>query len=420
MFTAQQDIEMGKMLTAEAESMLWFSTDQWSHGYINALGDQLSAHAPGYQFPYEFRIVDDDRINSWALPGGLIYVTKGLVLAAESEPELAGLLAHQIAHVALRHGTQQVTQAWGTPSSGSARVSVPTVMSQLNINFDSGGIPLKFSAEEERQADLIGAQILYDARFDPRQMPLFFQKIGNEPVNLQSEFFDRHPGVTNRTVRVRRELQAMGGLRTNLRGDSPDLHKTQDNLRAETSGFIRDDDSRGSRTPELPSSRMLSYRGNDFDFQYPDNWDVSEDGVVLTVAPYEGIVSGSLAYGMSMGTFDPLDSSTGQTQLNVPGASQRGTSLSRATEELIADLRRSNPNMRVIRNTERRRVDGANAMITELSNDSPVGSLETDWMVTVLRPDGRLNYFVGVAPERDFSRYLPTFQRIIDSVRFYD
>jgi hypothetical protein len=84
---------------------------------------------------------------------------------------------------------------------------------------------------------------------------------------------------------------------------------------------------------------------------------------------------------------------------------------------LIDDLRESNPNMRVMRTTTRR-VDGESALITELSNDSPIGGRETDWLVTVLRSDGILHYFVGVAPQREFSRFLPAFDRIVTSVRF--
>src|SRR5689334_22016087 len=96
LFTTQQDIEMGRQLAGEVDNRMPIVTDKWSNGYISALGSQLVSHAPGYRYPYQFKIVDDDAVNSFVLPGGFIYVTTGLIQAAPSEPQLAGLLAHQI------------------------------------------------------------------------------------------------------------------------------------------------------------------------------------------------------------------------------------------------------------------------------------------------------------------------------------
>ena len=165
---------------------------------------------------------------------------------------------------------------------------------------------------------------------------------------------------------------------------------------------------------------MVLFTGRDVEFRHPDNWVVSEEGNSIFVAPDGGFISGSLAYGMTIATFDPQDTrSFGRNSFSVPGA-QANTTLVNATDQLLDHLRQSNPNMRVVRDTERRRVDGSQAMVVELTNDSPNGGVETDWLVTVLRPDGLLYYFVGVAPRQEFSRYMPTFEQIINSVRFYD
>ena len=423
LFTPQQDVEMGRALMQEVASSENLSRDGYSNGYISALGRQLAIHAPGYKYPYEFRILNDDRIDSFALPGGFIYVTRGLIEAAPNEPQLAGVLAHQIAHVVMRHGTQQVSKEYqaSVPSAAQGRVPVSTAMNRLDVFFDDPSIQ-KYSPEFERQADLIGAQLLHDARFDARQMPVMFQRLQAEPANLTADLFNNHPGVNNRADRIRRELQNLGGVPRNLRGDSPDLHKAQDRLRVEAASNPSDDFDDNIQIGDVdpPSTQMVTYRGRDLEFRYPENWRVSEEGSAISVAPDNGFVDGSLAYGVTISTFDPEDSNLfGQFGLN-PGSSRTDdTTLSRATDQLIEDLQRSNPNMREVR-TSTRRVDGEAALVTELSNDSPLGGRETDWLVTVLRPDGLLHYLIGVAPQSEFSRYAPTFDRMVTSIRFYD
>jgi beta-barrel assembly-enhancing protease len=420
LFTTQQDIEMGRELAGEVESQSLVVSDRWSNGYITALGTQLVDHAPGYQYPYQFKILNDDAVNSYALPGGFIYLTTGLIDAAPTEPQLAGVLAHQIAHVVLRHGTQEVSRAYNAeaPNAATGRVSVAETMNRLDIAFDPDSIVLKNSPEDERQADLLATQILYDTKFDPQQMPVFFQTLQNEPTNSTAEFFRNHPAASNRAARVRREVLNMGGLPRNLRGDSPDLRKTQDRLRNESNASTRDNNT--DVGGNLPSSRMVTYRGRDIEFRYPENWRVSEGGDSITVAPHNGFVSDSLAYGMTIATFEPQGSSFGQGLNSPDNVNNRTTTLSRATDQLVADLRLSNPNMRVVRRNDQRRVDGQAALVTELTNDSPVGGRETDWLVTVLRPDGLLRYFVGVAPQHEFTQYAPTFDKMVSSVRFDD
>jgi len=422
LFSTGQDVELGRALVQKANSSLIFSENQYAHGYINALGNQLSIHAPGYKYPYEFRIFTDPAINSMALPGGVIYVSSGLVLAAQTEPQLATVLAHQIAHVAARHGTQQVSSAY-TGATNTARlrgVSVPDVMARLDLGLNSDSVVLKYSPEAERQADVIAAQILYDARFDPKQLPITFQRLNNQPLSLSQEFFDNHPAPSNRAVVVRTELQNLGRLPAVLRGDSPDLKTAQRNLRNEEISSLEPiSDGRDNSVPSA-STRMVLYRGRDFEFRYPDNWRITEEGDTVTIAPDGGMIGGSLSYGMTISTFQPQNwGFFGRNSFALP--SQRSTditTLSTATDQLIDELRLSNRNIRVVR-TDQRRVNGEPALMTELSNDSATGGREVDRLFTVLRTNGLLYYFLGVAPQRDANRYDPVFDQIISSVRFY-
>jgi len=417
LFTNQQDIEMGRALSQDAAAAFIFSEDAATRGYVRTLGNELASRAPGFRYPYQFDVFVDPEISSIALPGGYIYVSSGLVLATQNEPQLASVLAHQIAHVAARHGTQQVSTRYArltTPRSG--RVSVSDAISRLNITIDPDSPVSVYSSQAEQQADAIATQILYGSRFDPRQIPIAFQRLANQR-DVSRDFVANHPTQPNRTAAIRRELQRQGPLLSSWRGTSAAFQTAQQFLRNESPIGLASRDADG---PVLPSARMTTYRGRDFDIQYPDNWRVNETTSSAMLAPDGGIVNNSLAYGMMMDTFQPRQSfGPGRNSFSVPGgAAATSTTVSIATDELISELRRSNPNMRVIRRTPSR-VDGFEAMTVELNNDSPIGGIEVNSLTAILHTDGLLYYFLGVAPQSQYSRYSSTFDRMIQSIRLY-
>jgi len=428
LFTTQQDIEMGRSLADDAERSLPLLDQHNPNTYIDALGRQLIAHAPGARYPYQFKIVNDDTVNAWALPGGFIYVTSGMIQAAQNEPQLAGALAHQIGHVVLRHPTAQVSTAYAeqVPNANATRgrVSVSDAMNRLNIIFEPNAVPLKFTREQERQAFVVATQILYDANFDPQTMNQFFQRISSDHSNRTSDFFTAHPDLNNRAATVRTETRNIGPLPRNLRGDSPDFHSVKDRLASlDTNSWpgISDRNQSTANRPDVPSSRTILFSGRDMEFRYPENWRVSDFGDSITVSPDGGYVSSSLAYGMTIATYEPQNRGySGRNSFSTQGSRTNTSTLSNATNELIDHLQQSNPNLRVVRNVGRRTVDGTQAMVVELTNDSPLGEIETDWLVIVLRPNGMLRYFVGVAPQGEFNRYQPAFNNIVTSVQFLD
>ena len=205
-FTTQQDIEMGRALARNAESVLRLSDDVTARNYVRTLGSELAARAPGYRYPYEFRVFSDSDIRSMALPGGIIYVSSGLVADSESEPQLAAVLAHQIAHVAARHGTQQVSAEYSRLGR-AGRNSVDDAIARLNLTTESDSIVNRYNSQAEREADTIATQIMYDARFDPRQIPIAFQHLMDQQRSGLRDFAFNHPTQPNRTALIRRELQ---------------------------------------------------------------------------------------------------------------------------------------------------------------------------------------------------------------------
>jgi len=142
------------------------------------------------------------------------------------------------------------------------------------------------------------------------------------------------------------------------------------------------------------------------EFRYPDNWHEYTEGNTVTIAPDAGTINGALTWGLLVSPFQPKQHAQGTISLDD------------STDELLNDLQRNNSAMRITRKRESIRVGGQPGYVTELSNDSPAGGRETDWIVTTITPDGKVYYFVGVAPQNDFGTYSLSFQDVIDSVRF--
>jgi predicted Zn-dependent protease len=222
MFSPRQDVEVGQEVARDAERQLPMLNNPRVDQYVNALGRRLAAQAPGERYPYRFKVVNDRAINAFALPGGPVYINRGLIAAADSEAQLAGVIAHEVAHVALRHGTNQASKAAAAqvPLALLGRIvgndSTRDMLLQLGAGFAANSILLKYSRTAESQADILGTQILYDAGYDPRAMAQFFQKLQGGGV----EFFSNHPSPDNRVARVNQEVNALGGAPRRAAGDS--------------------------------------------------------------------------------------------------------------------------------------------------------------------------------------------------------
>lgn len=229
-FSPRQDVQIGHEVSAEAERELPLLGNPRVDAYLNVLGQRLAAYVPGHKFPYQFKGVNDAAINAFALPGGVIYINRGLIEAADNEAQLAGVVAHEISHVALRHGTNQLTKAlaWRAPlmllggligDSGS----LTGQLAQLGLAVGFTAIFLKYSRTAESQADVLATQLLFDAGYEPRQMAAFFEKIERgEGSSGVVEFFSDHPNPGNRVKRVEEEIARLGG-RSGPKKDSGDF-----------------------------------------------------------------------------------------------------------------------------------------------------------------------------------------------------
>ena len=421
MFSVQQDISVGKQNAVQAERLLPLCNAPKVDAYLTELGMKLVAHLDthGAQYPWEFHCVNDRSINAFALPGGYVFVNRGAIEVADNEAQLAGVMAHEISHVALRHGTNQASKAELTQGGlgivgGLFGGGVSGALMQQLGAFAAGGVLLRYSRTAETQADISGTQVLYDSGYDPRAMAQFFEKLEAESKGKNPpEFFSDHPSPDHRVERVDQEIEKLGGTPPNARRDSQEFEAAKREVM--NLPIVKKPAPGGAATggtiskPQAPSSNYLAYQASGYTLKVPDNWKKHGDENNLAFAPDGGVGSdssghGALAYGLTLGT-SPLQNA------------EAATALDSATQQLISGLQQSNPNMKVTRQPARVRLNGQPALSTYLSNDSPAGGEETDWIITVVRPAG-LVYFVCTAPTAEFHEYNKAFGDILDSVRF--
>jgi len=424
-FTPAQDIELGQEAAKEVEKEYPLVNDTQLNNYISSLGQRLARYAPGERFPYNFHVVQNKDLNAFALPGGPIYIHTAIITAAENESQLAGVLAHEISHVALRHSTNQASKSMlaraplailgGLLGSGS----LAGTLAQLGIAFGINSAFLKFSRDAERQADQQGAQILYDAGYDPRQMAKFFETLEKEYGSGGAEFFASHPNPGNRQRDIAQLISELGPSRSFSVDDAEfeQMRRRAQNLRDVEPGTRRPGSST-TRTeparPGLPSTRLRNLDVNWVRLGYPDDWEAyGEDTSTLTLVPPEGIVQvgpnsmPAVAYGALVSTFEPYREPNRRLTLQI------------ATDQLIRELQRSNPNLRVTnRGRTFRHSSGQEVFSVMAAGDSPLaGESEINWIVTSFRPEG-LWYVAFIAPQSDFQAWQPAFQRMLNSVRF--
>src|SRR5216684_8267249 len=183
MFSAQEEVQAGQQAASQVSHKLPLLPDSDPiTRYVQHLGAQLASHAPGEKWPYSFHVVNQKEINAFALPGGPVYVNLGTIQAADNEAELAGVMAHEISHVVQRHGTRQATKQMAAQLplailGGLMGRGALSQAAQLGISFGVGSYFLKNSRQAEREADLLGTDIMYDSGFDPHAMSQFFTKL---------------------------------------------------------------------------------------------------------------------------------------------------------------------------------------------------------------------------------------------------
>jgi predicted Zn-dependent protease len=216
LYSLEHEIAIGKQAAQEVERSAKLITDPVVTEYVNRVGQNLVRNSDA-KVPFTIKVIDSDEVNAFALPGGFFYVNSGLILAADEEAELAGVMGHEIGHVAARHYTRSVTKGtilqWATIPLillGPGGWGGYGLYQGLNLAIPMGF--LKFSRDQEREADYLGLQYMYKAGYDPNAFVSFFEKLQAQerrrPGSIPKIFSD-HPPTPERVQKAQEEIQTI-------------------------------------------------------------------------------------------------------------------------------------------------------------------------------------------------------------------
>ncbi|HEX8144732.1 MAG TPA: M48 family metallopeptidase [Pyrinomonadaceae bacterium] len=431
-YSVSDDVKLGQQAAAEAERQLPIMRDEEVTSYVEQVGQRLVSAIPRQfqhpEFRYYFRVINARDINAFALPGGPMYVNRGMIEAARNEGEMAGVMAHELSHVALRHGTAQATKAGSfkaqAPAIGGAILgailggTVGGAVAQAG-QIGSAAFITKYSREYETEADILGAQIMANAGYDPRDLANMFRTIERQGGGGGGGFLSSHPSPARRYERINQEA-AMLRVEGRGSGDSADFRRIQARLRGQGRAPSMEEIARsGQQYPQgegagyggnigrvsYPSTRYRTYTGgNLFRLSYPDNWRELPGNNSVWFAPEGGYGQNTFTHGVNVGI-----------------AQSQGGNLRQATDAFINQLAQGSRSLRQQSGYQRGTIDRHTALAATLSNiNEATGQAEIVSVYTTLLRDGTLFYVIAVAPQNDYRSFQGAFNRVLGSIQLGD
>jgi Zn-dependent protease with chaperone function len=431
-YTVAEDVKLGREAAAQAKKELPMLNDGRVDDYVERIGRTLAqAVPPEFQqpeFQYTFDVVNQKDINAFALPGGPMFLNRGMIEAARSEGEVAGVMAHEMSHVALRHGTAQASSGQGAQIGGilgqiAGAIIGGTAGSIISTGSQvaAGAYITKYSRAYESQADLLGAQMLARAGYDPREMANMFKTLAEEGGSRGPEWLSSHPDPGNRYNAIVKEAST---LRVQGNANTGQFQEIKSRLAGMSPAYTAEQIAKGQaksspttvatrapiNVPPPSNSFRTSQPLNFMRLSLPSNWqEVSGGNDGVTYAPEGGYIesgdNSAFTHGFQVGV------------TNVRGSGN----LQRDTEGLIQAFAKGNPQLRASGNYARDRISGRNAIRTMLSNVSEVtGQREIVSLTTTQLADGRVLYLIGVSPQNEANAYENAFQRVRQSIQLAD
>ena len=212
LISVDEEKQLGEKFAVEIEKQHKVVNDPEVQSFIDGVGKRLLTGVREVDFPYTFKVVQDDSINAFAIPGGHTYVNTGLLKAADSETELAAVMAHEINHVVARHSTRQMTQQYGYALIASILLGNQGELSKLAADMFGKAGTLYYSREMESQADYLGVETMYKAGYNPQGMVTFFKKLetaGQSEPGKISKYFSTHPATQERITSIQEEISKL-------------------------------------------------------------------------------------------------------------------------------------------------------------------------------------------------------------------
>ena len=430
-YTPEQDVELGRKAAAEVRQTYPIIKDDAISSYLAKLGDRLVAVAPPELnqkvYEYSFTPVNLKEINAFALPGGPMFVQRGMFDAAASEGEVVGVMAHELSHVLLRHGTANATKAenpWlqlgqiagalGGAVVGGAAGSAIAQGSQFGL----GTVLLRYSRDFEKQADILGSQLMAKAGYDPRALAHMFETIAAESKgNRDPQWMSSHPDPGNRTAYITKEAESLTlGPAADTSGFDTIKSKfaalpapTKPNARNAPANAANGAAAVGTpgEPVSAPTGQLRNVNGGVFQASVPDEWTALKGNRSIRFVPKNG-------YGELKGQ----TVFTHGVEFGLVRPSSRD--LREATNLWLNGIHESNPELRKTAEQRMFQISQRSAIETPLANASPLGGDELVNVYTTFLVDGSLFYFLTVVPEADAQKLQPAFRQIEQSIRLTD
>ena len=437
-YTPEQDVKIGLEAADEVRQQYPIIKDERITRYLTMIGDRLVAAAPAELkkpvYQYSFTPVNLKEINAFALPGGPMFVHRGMFTAAAVEAEVVGVMAHELSHVLLRHGTAnaskaqnpwlQIGQLAGQIGGAMVGGAAGSAIAQ-GAQFGLGTLLLKYSRDFEKQADLLGAQIMARAGYDPRALAHMFETIEKESKSSGGggsgpQFMSSHPNPGNRSIYINKEAEALTIASAADDREFTPIKTTFASLQApltmaelakrktEPAGNA----ARSVGTPGQPVPRpSAEYRaisgGKIFQAEVPSNWTPMNTSNAIRVVPENG--------------FGELNGQTVFSHGIEFGIAQAGTrDLREATITWLKAVAQNNPELKLAGEQQAMKISQRGAIGTPLVNPSPLGGVERIGLYTSFLVDGTLFYYLTVVPEKDAAAFQEVFRRIGESIRLTD
>jgi Zn-dependent protease with chaperone function len=442
-----QQVQLGQQAKAEVYKQMPVLPDSSPvTQYVQQLGKKLEAGIPSDKsWPYEFHVIPEKDINAFAIPGGPIFVNLGTIQAADNEAQLAGVIAHEMTHVYMQHSIKQMSKqsmAQGVLGVLGAVLGNGTAgnLAKIGMQVGAGAIFMKYSREDEAQADAGGAIIMYKAGYNPKAMADFFQKLEQQGGSGGPQFLSDHPNPGNRVEAVTKEIQSWPPKNFTSNDQALAQAKQQTNgVKIYTAQEIADGAKQGTwakqnqqsgATPaNLPTSsqgsadlakldpQQIKPSGNfkplqhpAFTIQYPDNWQTSGDpNSSITIAPQACIGQAALACGAVISGMQPQNGGS--------------VSVDDATQQLVQGMEQSNPGLKANGSPQNIQVNGVQGRAVDLTGTSPVQQngkavAERDRLVVVPSQQGNsLVTLVFVSPDNAQSQLQAAYQKMLQSLQ---
>jgi beta-barrel assembly-enhancing protease len=423
-----KDIELGRQYSAEAEKVFPVLNDAESTRYVQNIGIRLANSIPReYQHPefrYEFKILNCNDINAFAIAGGHLYVCRGMIEGARNEGEMVGVMAHEIMHAALRHTTQQ------GPGLGTQLGAIGAALGGLILGSpdlaQAGyiGVMSPHSRKSEKEADLTGARVMANAGYDPHDLANMFKTIEQQSEgNRPPQWLSSHPDPGKRYDYINAEANLLR-ISPNPIRDSNDFQRQKKRLMAmnpkaksmeELEKAAQGQQGSGTnpaaggkydpRNVQLPSTRTRVYKaGTILTANVPENWkEFPGDDTSVMFAPDNAWGDKGITHGVMLGL-----------QKGQGGTLQQET-------DAYVQLMAKNNNYSQTAGYSRGSINGKNALRTIISGKSDItGRTEIVTIYTSQLSDGTLLYVLTVSPDNEANTYSNAFTNFVNSIRIND